>query len=85
MQLGIVDLIGLATTLVFAIPVANFGVTQLLAGNPVVGVALIGVAVAMVVLPQYFLDPKQILLRLVRGLLPARLREQPTEKEPPEQ
>jgi len=85
MQLGIVDLIGLATTLVFAIPVANFGVTQLLAGKSVVGVALIGVAVAMVVLPQYFLDPKRILLRLVRGLLPARLREQPTEKEPPEQ
>ncbi|ERH06912.1 MAG: hypothetical protein J07HN4v3_02538 [Halonotius sp. J07HN4] len=85
MQLGIVDLLGLATTLVFAIPVANFGVTQLLAGKTVVGVALVGVAVAMVVLPQYFLDPKRVVLRVVRELLPARLREQPAEREPPEQ
>jgi len=85
MQLGIVDLIGLATTLVFAIPVANFGVTQLLAGKTVVGIALVGVAVAMVVLPQYFLDPKRVVLRLVRGLLPSRLREQPAERESPEQ
>ena len=85
MQLGIVDLLGLATTLVFAIPVANFGVTQLLAGRTVAGIALVGVAVAMVVLPQYFLDPKRVVLRLVQGLLPARLREQPTEREPPEQ
>ncbi|TQQ82290.1 DUF7533 family protein [Halonotius roseus] len=83
MQLGIVDLIGLATTLVFAIPVANFGVTQLLAGKPVGGVALLGVAVAMVVLPQYFLDPKRILGRLLRGLLPARLRETSKRNEPP--
>ena len=85
MQLGLVDLPGLATTLVFAIPVANFGVTQLLAGRTVAGIALVGVAVAMVVLPQYFLDPKRVVLRLVQGMLPARLREQPTEREPPEQ
>ena len=83
MQLGIVDLIGLATTLVFAIPVANFGVTQLLAGKPVVGVALLGVAVAMVVLPQYFLDPKRVLGRLLRGLLPARLRAPSNDEKPP--
>ena len=83
MQLGIVDLIGLATTLVFAIPVANFGITQLLAGKQVVGVALLGVAVAMVVLPQYFLDPKRILGRLLQGLLPARLRAPSNDEEPP--
>ena len=74
MQLGILDLLGLATTLVFAIPVANFGVTKLLAGEAVVGAALLGVGVAMVVLPHYFLDPKRILLGLLRGLVPARLR-----------
>ena len=85
MQLGIMDLIGLATTLVFAIPVANFGVIQLLAGKAVAGVALVGVAVAMVVLPQYFLDPKRILTRLLRGLLPARLRTSSDEEPPPEQ
>ena len=70
MQLGILDLLGLATTLVFAIPVANFGVTKLLAGEAVVGAALLGVGVAMVILPHYALDPKRILV----GLLPARLR-----------
>ncbi|TQQ83549.1 hypothetical protein EGH24_01790 [Halonotius terrestris] len=84
MQLGILDLIGLATTLVFAIPVANFGVTQLLAGETVFGVALLIVATAMVALPQYFLDPETILKRLVKGLLPARLRRKSGD-EPPEQ
>ena len=74
MQLGILDLLGLATTLVFAIPVANFGVTKLLAGEAVVGAALLGVGVAMVVVPHYVLDPKRLLVRLLRGLLPARLR-----------
>jgi len=74
MQLGILDLLGLATTLVFAIPVANFGVTRLLAGEAVVGAALLGVGVAMVVVPHYVLDPKRLLVRLLRGLLPVRLR-----------
>jgi len=74
MQLGILDLLGLATTLVVAIPVANFGVTKLLAGEAVVGAVLLGVGVAMVVLPQYVLDPKRVLVGLLRGLLPARLR-----------
>jgi len=74
MQLGILDLLWLATTLVFAIPVANFGVTKLLAGEAVVGATLLGVGVAMVILPHYVLDPKRILVGLLRGLLPARLR-----------
>jgi hypothetical protein len=74
MQLGLFDLLGLAATLVFAIPVANFGVTKLLAGEAAVGAALLGVGVAMVVLPHYLLDPKRILMELLRGLLPARLR-----------
>ncbi len=78
MQLGVFDLIGLVTTLAFAIPVANFGVLRLLAGRPVTGVALIGVAAAMVVLPQYLLDPKRILTRLLGGLLPERLRSETT-------
>jgi hypothetical protein len=83
MQLGVFDLIGLVTTLAFAIPVANFGVLRLLAGEPVTGAALIGVAVAMVVLPQYLLDPKRILGRLLSGLLPARLRSEPPSAEEP--
>lgn len=84
MQLGILDLIGLATTLVFAIPVANFGVTRLLAGEAVVGAALLGVGVAMVVLPHYIFDPKRILLGLLRGFLPTGLRGTSDDEDPPE-
>jgi len=74
MGFGILDMIGLAATLVFAIPVANFGIDRLLAGETAMGLALVGVAVAMVLLPQYFMDPKTILRRLLRGLLPGRFR-----------
>ncbi len=74
MKLGLFDLIGLATTLVFALPLANFAVIRLLDGEAALGVALLVVAVAMVVLPQYFLDPGRILRGLVRGLLPRQLR-----------
>lgn len=70
MKLGVFDLLSLATTLIFAVPVANFGITRLLAGEYIGGAALVLIAVAMVVLPQYFFDPK----KLVVGLLPDRLR-----------
>jgi hypothetical protein len=81
MRLGILDLLGLVTTLAFALPVANFGVLQLWAGNPVAGVALLAVAVAMVVVPQYLLDPKRLLMRLLHGLVPKRLRTTDTQRE----
>lgn len=74
MKLGLFDLIGLATTLVFAIPLANYAVIQLVAGETALGVGLLVVAVAMVVLPQYFLDPGRILRGLASGLLPRQLR-----------
>ena len=74
MKLGLFDLIGLAATLVFAIPLANYAVIQLFAGEVAWGVGLLIVAVAMVVLPQYFLDPGKILRGLIKGLLPRQLR-----------
>lgn len=74
MRFGILDTIGLATTLVFALPVANYGVMRALDGETALGAAMVVVAVAMVVLPQYFLDPERILRGLVAGLLPRRLR-----------
>ena len=86
MRLGILDTIGLAMTVIFAFPVANFGVTRLLAGEPVIGIALIGVAVAMVAVPHYFTDPRTVLGRLFGGLLPSRLRDDsptPTEGDEP--
>lgn len=82
MRFGIFNLIGLATTLVFALPVANVGVIRLLAGETVYGGALIGIAIAMVVLPQFFFDPGRILKGLLYGLLPKRVtREQSTSAE----
>jgi len=75
MRLGIIDMIGLAATLIFALPVANFGVTRLLAGEAVMGVTLLVVAVAMVAVPHYFMDPRTILTKLFKGLLPGRFRD----------
>ena len=74
MNLGVFDMIGLAASLVFAIPLANYAVIQLFAGQTALGAGLLVVAVAMVVLPQYFLDPGRILAGLIKGLLPRQLR-----------
>ncbi|EMA62797.1 DUF7533 family protein [Halorubrum kocurii] len=74
MRLGLVDMIGLAASLVFALPLANYAVIRLVAGEVALGAGLLVVAVAMVVLPQYFLDPARILRRLLSGLLPRQVR-----------
>ncbi|OYR41445.1 hypothetical protein DJ82_05150 [Halorubrum sp. Ib24] len=74
MNLGLMDMIGLAASLVFALPLANYAVIRLAAGEIALGAGLLVVAVAMVVLPQYFLDPARILRGLVSGLLPRQLR-----------
>lgn len=78
MRLGVIDMIGLAATLIFALPVANFGITQLLDGETVMGLALIVVAVAMVAIPHYFTDPRTIFTKLLKGLLPSRLQSEST-------
>lgn len=74
MNLGLMDMIGLAASLVFALPLANYAVVRLIAGEVALGAGLLVVAVAMVVLPQYFLDPGRILRGLISGLLPRQLR-----------
>jgi len=74
MNLGLMDMIGLAASLVFALPLANYAVVRLAAGEVALGAGLLVVAVAMVVLPQYFLDPARILRGLISGLLPRQLR-----------
>ena len=74
MRLGLLDMIGLAASLVFALPLANYAVIRLVAGEVALGAGLLVVAVAMVVLPQYFLDPARIARRLLSGLLPRQLR-----------
>ncbi len=74
MRLGIIELLSLLGSLIFAIPVGNFGVAQLLAGETTMGLALVAVAVAMVVIPHYFLDPRTIGKKLIAGVLPSRVR-----------
>ncbi len=78
MRVGILDLLSLLGTLIFAIPVANFGVSRLLAGETAMGVALVVVAAAMVVVPYYLMDPRTIVKNLLAGLLPARFRSEPS-------
>ncbi|QAU13093.1 hypothetical protein EKH57_10385 [Halorubrum sp. BOL3-1] len=77
MRLGVMDMIGLAASLVFALPLANYAVIRLLAGEVALGVGLLVVAAAMVVLPQYFLDPARIARELLSSLLPRQLRSDP--------
>ncbi|KDS90082.1 hypothetical protein FK85_22285 [Halorubrum saccharovorum] len=74
MRLGLTDMIGLAASLIFALPLGLFAVNRLFTGEIAFGVGLLVVAAAMVVLPQYFLDPGRILRGLVVGLLPRQLR-----------
>ncbi|WP_128906149.1 DUF7533 family protein [Halorubrum amylolyticum] len=74
MRLGLTDMVGLAASLIFALPLGLFAVNRLFAGEIALGVGLLVVAAAMVVLPQYFLDPARILRGLVVGLLPRQIR-----------
>ena len=74
MRLGILELVSLLGSLIFAIPVANFGVDRLASGEHTMGLVLVGIAVAMVVFPHYFLDPRTIARKLLAGLIPGRFR-----------
>jgi hypothetical protein len=60
MALGIMDTIGLAASLVFAIPVGVFALQKLLAGEQLFGGILLLVAVLMVAIPQYLTTPQDI-------------------------
>ncbi|WP_256402968.1 DUF7533 family protein [Halorubrum salinum] len=82
MRLGVMDMIGLAASLAFALPLANYAVIRLLAGELALGVGLFAVAAAMVVLPQYFLDPGRLVRGLLAGLLPRQLRSAPSGDSP---
>lgn len=57
---GILGTIQLAATLVFAIPVAIFGVDSLLAGNALYGGGALLLAVLMVALPHYLTTPTDV-------------------------
>jgi hypothetical protein len=60
MGLGILDMIGLAATLMFALPVAVFGVQRVLGGDALLGWGLVAVAALMVALPHYLTTPADL-------------------------
>lgn len=59
-RLGILEMVGLAATLVFAIPVALFGFERLASGDTLVGAGALAVAVLMVVLPRRLTTPQDL-------------------------
>lgn len=60
MALGILDQLGLAASLVFAIPVALYGLQRVAGGEALVGGAFLIVAALMVYLPQRLTTPGDI-------------------------
>jgi hypothetical protein len=68
-RLGILDLLGLATALVFAIPVGLFGIEKLLAGDLAVGLAGLGIAVAMVAIEQWLWTPSDVASDTAQGVV----------------
>lgn len=58
--MGLMDMVGLAASLIFAIPVGIFGLNQLVDGQYLLGGGLVAVAVLMVVLPQRLTTPMDI-------------------------
>jgi hypothetical protein len=57
---SIIDQLQLLGTLVFAIPLAMFGVDKLLAGSTDIGLAAVGIAVLMVGLEEYVIKPTDV-------------------------
>jgi hypothetical protein len=80
MSKGILGTIGLALTLVFAIPVALLGLQFLaLDGRPLVGIAFLAIAVLMVGIEEYLTTPTD-LPGLVLGKTIGTVVEDPTEE-----
>jgi hypothetical protein len=70
---GIFDLVGLLGVLIFALPVALFGLQRLAAGEALMGVALLVIAVGMVAVEQYFMSPGDIPKELARDVVEERV------------
>jgi hypothetical protein len=60
MRLGILETVGLAASLIFAIPVGLYGIETFLSGNRILGAGLVVVAVLMVVLPRRLTTPADL-------------------------
>lgn len=60
MALGILEQVGLAATLIFALPVAVYGIQTILDGSTVFGAVTLLIAVLMVVLPRRLTSPDDV-------------------------
>jgi len=60
MARGILETIGLAATLVLAIPIALFGAEHLVRGELLAGAVYVGIAVGLVVVEQYLTTPTDV-------------------------
>ena len=60
MTMGIIDTVSLAATLVFAIPIALFGIDRIVAGQLVFGGVFIVIAAGMVLLREKLMTPSDI-------------------------
>ncbi|MFB6124827.1 MAG: hypothetical protein ABEJ59_02585 [Halanaeroarchaeum sp.] len=73
-RLGVLEMLALAATLVFAVPIGLFGVQLLLDGRVLPGVTGVAVAVGLVVVEQYVWTPGDVpgdaLSALLERLLP---------------
>ena len=59
-SLGILEQVGLAATLIFALPVAVYGVRTAVGGQPFLGAGFVVVAALMVLLPRRLTTPDDV-------------------------
>ena len=59
-RLGLLDLLALGATLLFALPIGVFGVQLLLDGRTVVGLVGVAIAVGLVLVEQYLWTPGDV-------------------------
>jgi hypothetical protein len=71
MSWGILEMVGSVAVLIFAIPAALAGVDLFLAGNTLLGVGLVGAALAMVVAEKYVVRPSDLPTLLAEKLVGA--------------
>ncbi|MEF8855959.1 MAG: hypothetical protein V5A16_00910 [Haloplanus sp.] len=81
MRLGILETVGLAASLIFAIPVGLYGIETLLSGNRPLGAGLLIVAVLMVVLPRRLTTPTDLPGAVVERVVGGAVKEPETDDE----
>jgi hypothetical protein len=81
MRLGILETVGLAASLVFAIPVGLYGVEALLSGDRALGAGLLIVAALMVVLPRRLTTPADLPGAVVERVVGGAVKESETDDE----